>query len=103
MTTKEFKKIKKAYNKEHKRWLGLYIGQFVYIEMPRFIDMEYYLCVITSIDVHERKVGIIDFSQNEKVDTISSFLTELELEQRGVIVQPPTNRELGVSLTYECP
>lgn len=97
MTTKKFKKIEKDYLKEQRRWSMLSIGQFVYIEFPRYADMEYYLCVIASIDVDNRIIGIIDFSRNEKIDTISSFRTIQELKERGIKLEEPTERELEVS------
>jgi len=97
MTTDKFKKIKKAYKKEHKRWLNLEVGQFVCIEIPRFIEIEYFLCVITDIDVDNRKVNVIDFSRDEKTDTISNFLTIEELEKQGIQLNPFSEREIEVS------
>lgn len=110
MTTKEFKLIEKSYKTEQHRWSNLQIGQFVYIEFGRFIEMEYYMCAIKSIDVDNRKVEVIEFSQNEKEITISGFLTIEELNNRGIQLQEPTERELAVAkelmqndeFTYGC-
>lgn len=80
MTTAEFTEIEKKYLSEQKRWLALNIGQIVY-EMDGWA--EYFLCIVTDIDVHNRTLHVVDTSQNNKPKTISFFYTITELAEMG--------------------
>lgn len=102
MKTKKFKRIKKNYKKEQKRWNNLKVGQFIYIEFPRFIEMEYFLCIIEHINVDEREVKVLDLSIQSgdsmgKRRVISSFSTIEELKDKGIVVYPPNEEELNKS------
>ena len=84
MIESDFLELQKRYIKETERWEKLKVGQHVYIEFPRFFDMEYYEVEIISIDVKNRKIKGLDYSRDKKEITLSFFYTKEELIKNGI-------------------
>lgn len=88
MTKKEFLKIKADFEQEEERWKKLKVGETVYIEFPRFFDVEYYEFEITAINVDERYVSGYDNSQNHLyIEKLHGFRTVEELAKQGVVIK----------------
>ena len=75
----KFLKIEEQYIKQKEVLKNLKKGDFVYIDFPRFFDIEYYKIEIDEVFVDEGYVTGFDLSlKGKRVDKLTNFYTEEE-------------------------
>lgn len=84
MKPAEFLEVEEKFKKDQLRWEALKPGMIVYESFPRFFDMEYYKHEIISINIEERVLNTIDFSQGGKLVELRGFSTPEELAKEGI-------------------
>jgi hypothetical protein len=80
MKPAEFNEIMIRFVDEQKRWKALKVGDIIYDEQCRGIEMDYHKMEITAINVDERIVMASDVVGGHH-DTLSCFLTEAEFKK----------------------
>jgi len=83
MKKSEFQKIEERYFKERGRFQKIKKGDLVWEVVPRGGDIDYHPAVVTSINIDESHVDVIDVSDNDKEKRYEGFLTESEFLERG--------------------
>ena len=81
MNKETFNKIELNFKNSISRLSNIKVGDFVYEEFPRFFDMEYFKVKVTEINIDEQYIIGEDTSQNNKVVTLYSFLTQEEFNK----------------------
>jgi hypothetical protein len=80
MKPREFSKIMTEFVEEDKRWRALKVGDIIYDEQGKGMDMEYHKMIIDEIDLEERQVKAHDVVGYHKV-TLCGFLTQQEFDK----------------------
>lgn len=78
----EKRRIDAEFAREQAYWEALKVDQIVFTTQGGYLDEDFFMHKITSIDVDGRKVEAIDYSQDMKRVTLRGFSTLEELANR---------------------
>jgi len=83
MKPREFSKIMTEFVEEDKRWRALKVGDTIYYEKGRKMNIDYYKIIIDEIDLEEREIIAHDGNIPIKFHNLklSNFLTEKEYDK----------------------